>query len=925
MKKKHLVVLAAILMVAVPIFAISQGENLNQTLHALRKDLKQDYQQISKAQTQLSDEYESQHLKMVEIMKQCNELSLLLYSQKQDFTFDLCYALENVTNKYNEFNKDRKPFDHIVGNLDIEIDRYARLIETLRRLPPERDSIRGVPDSLLFRNDTLNQHILLSGTHLELEKEVKALADSTLTPYILDEQGKADRDQCIVYAIELLKMYAESKAIVVADSIHYYETYLRLKESYDYASDYYKLLQYRIFIEGQTPWFTILANPSKYWQQAKEDVRDKYNINSIINPIQDTIPVDSSVFASTPDTILADTSKALFTLGDSLAIPIPILTDSLTLAHPSSEAINTDEDTGAYSLQFFLVLFLLLIFLFLWLIISLLLIPVFRFIKPIKNAIAKEQRRYISLLVSALIFILFFANGGGEGIIQKAFDLSNTFMWLLTAIIAALLIRLKPESLKYGFKMYRPTIYMALAVIGCRVIFIPNSLMNIIFPPIPLVFFGWQLYACLKYGNKVDKSDRFFGWMSLVITGIALIVAVAGFIFVSLLILVWWYFQLAAILTMITIWHLTVLYKEKRMKRRIDERIKHITFASDTDKETLLFSATWFYDLIKEVLLPVLALMSVSLCLHLSLDVFDFHDLFETIFYNPFIQLTNDQGVNTLRISIYSILILTCLFFVFRYLNYAVRAIWKQVRYALFMRRHNRKTIRSNEINFSLANAIISVLVWMIYIVTIVLTLHIPTGSLSLVAGGLSAGIGLALKDVINNFIYGIQLMSGRLRVGDWIECDGVRGRVTDISYQSTQIETIEGAQMSFLNATLFAKNFSNLTRNHSYEFLKITVGVAYGTNIKRVREVLVEAMQALRTKDDYGREIVEPNKGIYIVVDNMDDSAVTIAVKQYVLVAERIGYIDRAKEVIYNTLNENGISIPFPQCDVHLIKDEED
>ena len=920
MKKKRLVILVVILMVAAPIFAVSQGETLNQTLRMLRKDLKQDYQQISKAQTRLSDDYESQHLKMVEIMKQCNELSLLLYSQKQDFTFDLCYALENVTNKYNEFNKDRKPFDHIVGNLDIEIERYARLIETLRRLPPERDSIRGVPDSLLFRNDTLKQHILLSGTHLELEQEVKALGDSILTPYILDEYGKADRDQCIVYAVELLKMYAESKAIVVADSIHYHETYLRLKESYDYARDYYKLLQHSIFIEGQTPWFTILANPSKYWQQAKADLNDKYNTI----PGLESITADSSVFVTTTDTILADTSKTLIPLGDSLAIVVPVLTDSLTLARPSPETIDTGGESEMYSLQILMVFILLLIFLILWLIVSLLLIPVFRYIKPIKRAIAKEQRRYISMLVSALIFILFFAKGGGEGILQKAFELSNTFMWLITAIVAALLIRLKPERLKYGFKMYRPTIYMALAVIGCRVIFIPNSLMNILFPPISLVFFGWQLYVCLKHGNKVDKSDRFFGWTSLIITGIALIVAITGFIFASLLILVWWYFQLAAILTMITIWHLTVLYKEKRMKRRIDEHSKRITFVSGDDKETLMFSATWFYDLIKEVLLPVLVLMSFSLCLHLALDVFDFHDLFETIFYSPFIQLTNNQGVNTLRISLYSILILICLFFVFRYLNNAIRAIWKQSRYALFMRKHNRKTIRSNEINLSLANSIISVLVWMIYIVTIVLVLHIPTGSLSLVAGGLSAGIGLALKDVINNFIYGIQLMSGRLRVGDWIECDGVRGRVTEISYQSTQIETIEGAQMSFLNATLFAKNFSNLTRNHSYEFLKITVGVAYGTNIKRVREVLVEAMQALRTKDAYGREIVEPNKGIYIVVDNMDDSAVTIAVKQYVLVAERIGYIDRAKEVIYNALNENGITIPFPQCDVHLIKDEE-
>ena len=54
-----------------------------------------------------------------------------------------------------------------------------------------------------------------------------------------------------------------------------------------------------------------------------------------------------------------------------------------------------------------------------------------------------------------------------------------------------------------------------------------------------------------------------------------------------------------------------------------------------------------------------------------------------------------------------------------------------------------------------------------------------------------------------------------------------------------------------------------------------------------------------------------------------MDDSAVIVAVKQQVLVAERVGYIDRAKELIYNTLNENGIDIPFPQCDVHLVKEE--
>ena len=189
-------------------------------------------------------------------------------------------------------------------------------------------------------------------------------------------------------------------------------------------------------------------------------------------------------------------------------------------------------------------------------------------------------------------------------------------------------------------------------------------------------------------------------------------------------------------------------------------------------------------------------------------------------------------------------------------------------------------------------------------------------------AGGLSAGIGIALKDILNNFIYGIQLMSGRIKIGDWIECDGIRGKVTSINYQSTQVETTTGAEMSFLNATLFNKNFSNLTRSHAYELVKIEVGVAYGTEVSHVREMLKESMQSLMTKDALGRDIVDPKRGITVAFGDFDDSAVTIAVKQWVLVAERYGYIDRAKEVIYDTLNQHGISIPFPQCDVHLVKE---
>ena len=217
----------------------------------------------------------------------------------------------------------------------------------------------------------------------------------------------------------------------------------------------------------------------------------------------------------------------------------------------------------------------------------------------------------------------------------------------------------------------------------------------------------------------------------------------------------------------------------------------------------------------------------------------------------------------------------------------------------------------------------IGILVWGSYVAIAIVMLRIPMGALSIVAAGLATGLGLAMKDILNNFIYGIQLMSGRLRVGDYVECDGIRGKVTAISYQTTQIQAIDDTLIAFTNTTLFNKNFKNLTRGSAYEYLKITVGVSYGTDVEKVRTLLSAASQNLLTKDKYGRNVVDAKRGITVAFENFGDSSVEVAMKQYVLVEERYNYTARAKELIYNTLNENGISIPFPQRDVHIISTE--
>jgi len=924
MSKKHLPIVL-LLLFAVQTFAAPTKESLSATLAELRRNMRRDYELMARTRTELAQKHEEQHQQMVDIMKQCDELSLKLYSQKQEFTFDLSYTLEKVKSEFKEFQRDKMPYDRIVSNLDLEVDRYARLIEALRRLPPEIDTIEGLPpDSLIYHNDSLYLHHLLSASKLERTIEIATLSDSITLPFILDEKGQQNRDSCIFYAKELLQVYFESKAIVVADSIHYSETYMRLKESYDYASNYYKLLQHRIFIEGQTPWPVILSHFDYYWEDAKDDVKEKYGLydwrdfygtDSINLPPLDslaTTPIDSLV-ASAIDTTATMASDSLFVEKTEVDIT-------------ESPSFIKKYELILQLATLFLLFVELMVF---WLLARLVLIPVFKWVKPVKRVVAKEQKRYIALLLAIIVTIVVNVDLKTEStIVAKASSLANTFLWLLAAIITSLLIRVKPDQIKTSIRLYRPIILLAIVVIGCRVLFIPNSMMNIIFPPFLIFFFLWQLYACLRRAKKVDRRDRIFNWISLAVTGLAMLIAISGFIFASLLILVWWYFQMAAILTMLTIWYLVLNYKERRLNPKVSDYLSSITKVTGQDKKTFLFKITWFYDLVREVVMPVLMITSFPLCLYWGMDVFDFDDLFENMMYKPFISYTGENGVNYFMLSIHSILLLVNLFFIFRYANKAIHVLWQQSKYNNYLRKTNRETIHKDEINLSLGNSLINFAIWVIYALVIILTLRIPTGSLSIVAGGFSAGVGLALKDIINNFIYGIQLMSGRLKIGDWIECDGIRGKVTNINYQTTQVETINNTTVSFLNASLFAKNFVNLTKGNPYEFLKIIVGVAYGTNIQHVREVLEDAMQVMCTKDALGRDVVDPQRGIYVRMANFGESSVDIAVKQYILASEQIPYIDKAKEVIYNALNKNGITIPFPQRDIHVIsgtKDNED
>ena len=910
-------------MISIPLFAIVSGQSLTNILKDLWTEMQLGYQQRAEAQQRFVEDYEKQHRQLMDIITKSNERSILLYTQEQNMTFDLAYALKKVTSDYNNFNKDIKPYEHIVHSLDIEIDRYARLIEALRRLPPmmKEIEIEILPDSLLYHNDTLD--LYYSNTASALEKEIIRIAvrDTASSPIILDEEGEIYRDSCIRYASNILKLYADNRAMVQEDSTHYQEAYLRMKETYDYAQSQYRELENYVFRDGQTPFLEIMSAPQYYWSIVMSDLRAQYDFH-----VFDDNETQPDTTALSPEVATEDTTavSSVAAAEDTTAVSTEVATEATTAETEDFNDFWGNLSSKGVNAMLVIVLGLQLVALIIaWVLTSLLVLLLARIFKR-RRFIPKKQLSIFSIFLGTIVYYLVVGiTLHGDDYVMLSAKHVNTLLWLLIAITGSLMLRVKPDQIRNSFRLYIPTFLIAIVIIACRVSFVPDRLMNFIFPPILALIVLRQLFFCIRESGKATPIDSVLGWVSLAIYLIAFGFAFFGYTFVALLILIWWYFQLAMLLTIVCIADLMSRYKEKQLNKRVDAMRERITYVSGNDRESLLFGATWFYDFIRQAAIPALLLLSLPFCIRMSLNVFDFNDLYDKIFNIPFVQLLDKNGYETLRISGGSIIGLLILFFVLRYFNRAIHAIYQYLRYVTFMRKHNRTSIRDNEINLSLGNSILSVLIWMTYVVVVVAVWKIPMGSLSLVSGGLSAGIGLALKDILNNFIYGIQLMGGRLRVGDWIECDGVRGRVVAINYQCVQIETLDGTEMSFLNASLFGKNFNNLTRNNSYEFTKIIVGVAYGTDIKKVREVLVEAMQQMRTKDKYGRDIVDPKYGIKVVVNDMSDSSVDIAVKQYVLVVERIGYVDRSKEVIYDALNAANITIPFPQCDVHLIHED--
>lgn len=935
-----------------PVHAVLKEKDLEKSLAVLRAELEKNLKQQQRIMAWKDSMNKSQHSEILKVMQRSNQIGLMLYSQKSDYTFDLAYACHEATSLYNDFSKSRKPFNIIVSSLETDIERYKHLITSLEKIPPMSSAAR---DSM-FAGMSADSIMAIKKAMANMQKDTAAM--NRMKDFMLSKQGQEDRDACLVYAKGLLADYTKLLDDVQKDNEHYEFVQTRLKEANDYAETRYQQLQREIFIDGGPSYSTIISQWERYVTKAAMELAEKYTDNKnarLQSEWRGSVVLSLLIFV-------------LFYMFVAAVLASGIVKGISTYAHKKAGTTSN------------------------------------AFLKGFAST-SKDKRVCTALALAVFMFaiaLMIAISVMYHNFLVMACKLFIEYAWLLGVILLSMLFRLPGNYIKGGFVLYMPMLLMGFIIIALRIVFVPNDVLNLIFPIIVFVFtvfqwwsnrkfkkrmtasiqqtvqtkfFNWLVaenQASLekskvpKYINDINSpylegktdeqkeeavryalenmalkeaeltrkeesythSDLMYAWISFLVMLVSLFVSLKGYTFLSLQIFIWWLFQLTFVHTITSLFDLL----RKSEERFLSDKLQNAAYelecklkgpkakkkedividVTDMSQRSKYISQTWLFDFLRICAVPVMASFSIFFSIFWAADVFNLTEFCKLIFFNNFIDV---EGV--IQLSIFKITLAIALFFIFKFINYLFKALYQHFTYV--------RNVKNSESSVSMFNNFSSLLVWGVYFILLLSLLQVPKSGISLVTAGLATGIGFAMKDLLENLFYGISLMSGRVKVGEWIECDGVRGKVAKIAYQSTTIETLDGCKISFLNSSLFTKNFKNLTNNHEYEFLPLTVGIAYGSDVDKARKVIVDAIKKCAEKLDDGRLDISVEKGVKVIVSELGDSSVNLFVSLWTDVAKKYWVKGRCLEAIYNALNENGISIPFPQRDVHIVTDKKD
>jgi len=207
---------------------------------------------------------------------------------------------------------------------------------------------------------------------------------------------------------------------------------------------------------------------------------------------------------------------------------------------------------------------------------------------------------------------------------------------------------------------------------------------------------------------------------------------------------------------------------------------------------------------------------------------------------------------------------------------------------------------------------ILSVIILILLALDIV---NIPLTVFAFLGGALAIGVGFGAQTLINNFLSGLILLIERpISLGDLVEVEGVRGRVREIGARCSRIRRADGIDMLIPNSLFLERNVTNLTLTDTQLRVSIKIGVAYGSPLREVTKLLEEAVES------HGKVLKDPAP--VILFEDFGDNALMFNVDFWVNVTTQTDFRVVASDLRYiieRLFREAGISIAYPQRDVHL------
>jgi small conductance mechanosensitive channel len=232
------------------------------------------------------------------------------------------------------------------------------------------------------------------------------------------------------------------------------------------------------------------------------------------------------------------------------------------------------------------------------------------------------------------------------------------------------------------------------------------------------------------------------------------------------------------------------------------------------------------------------------------------------------------------------------------------------------IRKASQKIETLDETLMPIISAVASYAVYAIGLIIVLDIFGVNTNSIIALLGAAGLAVGLALKDTLSNIAAGIMLLILRpFRVGHFIECGSFMGTVKEVGLFVSILETIDGLYLSMPNSTLWGAPIKNFTRNGKRR-MDLVVGISYGDSIDTGLEVLRQVFAADT------RFLQDPAP--QFMVQALADSSVNLQLRAWATVDDYWNIVWEHNKIIKEKIEAAGLTIPFPQHDVHMIEAKE-